>query len=609
MGSNAPAQDVFNILLATDIHLGYAEKEAERADDSFNTFEEILRIAVERKVDFILLGGDLFHDHRPSQTCLFRCMSLIRQYCMGDRPVSVEFLSDQSVNFQHCKNPVVNYEDPNLNISIPIFSINGNHDDCSAMEVSAMDVLASTGLVNYFAKWDDFQKVDVSPLLIQKGKTRLAIFGLSYMKDERLSRLFRNGKVQLFRPKEDKESWFNLMVLHQNRADHGVYTYIPEEALDDFLDLVMWGHEHECRISPEWNPSQSFYVTQPGSSVATSLSKGETAEKHVGLLQVHKKEFKLEAIKLQTVEQYVAAHVEKLIEQSRSQLTGHKLQPKEPLIRIRVEYKEEWQIFNSSIFGQQFINRVANFKDIILLRLEYSTEKKKKFDDGLDMGVMEFILRQEDMQSSEGTSVEKVVEKYFENTEEDRQLKVHSVKGLGAAIQKLLDYGDERALDNLVDHQIKKLKGHLFKNVTESLNTVVDEIERFRVERMNKAEEEAKEDREFLDRDAEKRGTGISQMETTDIKNDDFSSDDDDSVYLNSTMTNRTRGGRGARGARGVRGKGAAPKETSDSPGHSRGGASPRRARGRGSRGARASSRAATSLSPFLSKLMPTHLL
>nr|CAD7451961.1 unnamed protein product [Timema tahoe] len=392
--------------------------------------------------------------------------------------VTVEFLSDQSVNFQHCKNPVVNYEDPNLNISIPIFSINGNHDDCSAMEVSAMDVLASTGLVNYFAKWDDFQKVDVSPLLIQKGKTRLAIFGLSYMKDERLSRLFRNGKVQLFRPKEDKEAWFNLMVLHQNRADHGVYTYIPEEALDDFLDLVMWGHEHECRIAPEWNPSQSFYVTQPGSSVATSLSKGETAEKHVGLLQV---------------EQYVAAHVEKLIEQSRSQLTGHKLQPKEPLIRIRVEYKEEWQIFNNSIFGQQFINRVANFKDIILLRLEYSTEKKKKFDDGLDMSVMEFILRQEDMQSSEGTSVEKVVEKYFENTEEDRQLKVHSVKGLGEAIKSLLDYDDEKVLDKLVNHQIEKLKGHLFKNVTESLTTVVDEIERFRVERMNKAEEEAKE--------------------------------------------------------------------------------------------------------------------
>ncbi|CAG2057003.1 unnamed protein product [Timema podura] len=279
-------------------------------------------------------------------------------------------------------------------------------------------------------------------------------------------------------------------------------------------------------------------------------------------------------------------------------LVGHKLQPKEPLIRIRVEYKEEWQIFNNSIFGQQFINRVANFKDIILLRLEYSTEKKK-FDDGLDMSVMEFILRQEDMQSSEGTSVEKVVEKYFENTEEDRQLKVHSVKGLGAAIQKLLDYGDEKSLDNLVNHQIGKLKGHLFKNVTESLTTVVDEIERFRVERMNKAEEEAKE---------------VIVQSALIAKRPGFLSlpgDDDDSVNLNSTtMTStRTRGGRGARGARGGRGKGAALKETSDSPGHSRGGASPRQARGRGSRGVRASSRATTSLSPFHSKLMAVHFL
>lgn len=25
--------------------------------------------------------------------------------------------------------PAVNYEDPNLNISIPVFSIHGNHDD------------------------------------------------------------------------------------------------------------------------------------------------------------------------------------------------------------------------------------------------------------------------------------------------------------------------------------------------------------------------------------------------------------------------------------------------------------------------------------------------
>lgn len=50
---------------------------------------------------------------------------------MGDGEVNIEFLSDQDVNFKHQTNPQVNYEDPNINISIPVFSIHGNHDDPS----------------------------------------------------------------------------------------------------------------------------------------------------------------------------------------------------------------------------------------------------------------------------------------------------------------------------------------------------------------------------------------------------------------------------------------------------------------------------------------------
>ena len=56
---------------------------------------------------------------------------------------------------------------------------------------------------------------------------------------------------------------------------------MPETALSDFLHLVVWGHEHECRVWPEENPVQRFYVTQPGSSVATSLSEGEAKPKYV----------------------------------------------------------------------------------------------------------------------------------------------------------------------------------------------------------------------------------------------------------------------------------------------------------------------------------------
>lgn len=65
-----------------------------------------------------------------------------------------------------------------------------------------------------------------------------------------------------------------------SRSKHGPTNYIPEQFLDDFLDLVVWGHEHECLIAPTRNEQQLFYVTQPGSSVATSLSPGEATKKY-----------------------------------------------------------------------------------------------------------------------------------------------------------------------------------------------------------------------------------------------------------------------------------------------------------------------------------------
>lgn len=57
-----PKDELFTILYATNNHLGYLEKDPIRINDSFITFEEILQRAVEQQVDFILLGGNLFHD-------------------------------------------------------------------------------------------------------------------------------------------------------------------------------------------------------------------------------------------------------------------------------------------------------------------------------------------------------------------------------------------------------------------------------------------------------------------------------------------------------------------------------------------------------------------
>lgn len=67
--------------------------------------------------------------------------------------------------------------------------------------------------------------------------------------------------MELLRPKDIEP--FNIFVLHQNRVKHSDYAYISENRLHKFLNLVIWGHEHECRITPELNEG-GYYISQPG---------------------------------------------------------------------------------------------------------------------------------------------------------------------------------------------------------------------------------------------------------------------------------------------------------------------------------------------------------
>jgi double-strand break repair protein MRE11 len=53
---------------------------------------------------------------------------------------------------------------------------------------------------------------------------------------------------------------------------------------DDSIDLVVWGHEHDCRIIPEPVVGKKYRISQPGSSVATSLADGESLDKLVSPL-------------------------------------------------------------------------------------------------------------------------------------------------------------------------------------------------------------------------------------------------------------------------------------------------------------------------------------
>jgi double-strand break repair protein MRE11 len=393
-------------LVSTDNHVGFEERDPIRKDDSWRTFDEIMQLARTRDVDMVLLGGDLFHDNKPSRKAMYQVMRSLRKNCLGMKPCELEFLSDATEVFEGSAS-YVNYEDPDINISIPVFSIHGNHDDPSGDgHYCSLDLLQMAGLVNYFGRVPEADNIHVKPVLLQKGKTKLALYGLSNVRDERMYRTFRDNKVRFYRPNQQKAEWFNLLTLHQNHYAHTPTSYLPENMLPDFMDLVIWGHEHECLIDPQRNAETGFHVMQPGSSVATSLVPGEAVTKHVAILSITGKTFEVEKIPLKTVRPFITDEiclatdkrfkglerkqdnrqditkrlmviVEEMIEKANAAwLSIHQdgdgyedEDPPLPLIRLKVEYTApegaKFEVENPQRFSNRFSGKVANQNDVV----------------------------------------------------------------------------------------------------------------------------------------------------------------------------------------------------------------------------------------------------
>ncbi|KAG6462519.1 hypothetical protein O3G_MSEX013308 [Manduca sexta] len=486
-------EDTLRVLIASDIHLGHLENDAIRGEDSFIAFEEVLSLAVQYDVDLVLLGGDLFDQAKPTPSCMFKCTEIIRKYCFGDKPVGVELLSDQLENFAR----VVNYEDPNLNVSYPILSIHGNHDDPVGQgSISSLDILSITGLVNYFGKWTDYTHVRISPVLLQKGSTRLALYGLSHLKDQRLSRLFAEKKVEMERPDETLD-WFNLLVLHQNRADRGPGNYISEEVLPKFLDLVVWGHEHDCHLygmKGNKRENDSFSVIQPGSTVATSLAAGEALPKHCGLLQIHKGDYSVKPLPLQTVrpfifktiviseenlgdegvnenekiQEFLKERVNQAIEEASKMRSGHEKQPELPLIRLSVFYERESQDFNRMRFGQNFNGLVANPNDLLVMKREKKVREKKERapDEEADMtGV-----------AAAAADVESLLRSYYEAQPRDKRLSVLSVRIVTEAVREFTLKHNDEALRRAFDAHKRRCIAALMDSTAETEEEIVERL-------------------------------------------------------------------------------------------------------------------------------------
>jgi len=506
--------DTIRILVATDSHVGYNERDAERKDDSWRTFHEVMCLAKEHDVDMVLHAGDLFHENKPSRKSMYQVMRSLRMNCLGEKPCELEMLSDASENFGGMIDHV-NYEDEDINIAIPVFAIHGNHDDPSGEgSFSPLDLLQASGFVNYFGRTPEVDKIAVKPVLLQKGGTKLALYGLSNVRDERLFHTWRDGNVKFFQPGTQKDEWFNLMSVHQNHHAHTPTSYLPENFLPEFMDLVVWGHEHECLIDPRYNPEMGFHVMQPGSSVATSLMPGEAVPKHVCILSVTGKEFTTENIRLKTVRPFIMKEIvlaeEKEIKQkelwrvsdNRAKITQHlnkiiedlidearrdwlelqvdreegdDIEVPLPLVRLRVEYTApppgEFHCENPQRISNRFMGRVANVNDVVQFH-----RKKKSANRSLKNTAEEPDEQLLAELTIDSVKVDKLVKEFLTA----QTLTILPQNSFGDAVSQFVDKDDKHAMETFVRESLKNQLKHLMEANEVEEEEIIKEMAEYR---------------------------------------------------------------------------------------------------------------------------------
>lgn len=284
-------ENTISIVLATDVHLGYKHDDDILGGDSFKAMEETFQIAERDNADLLLLGGDLFEKNNPKTTVMDRTVNLFKKYVVGKGDIKLKLLSDPVRNFGHTSDLIKqpHWTLPWLSVKKPVLSVHGNHDNpTGVLDSSAIDLLAEAGLLSHFGRNRAEQaklKHNVYPVILQKGKTKIAIYGWGYITDQKFRKMLDFGHINFVTPK-NVEEYFNIMVIHQNRGPRSSRTdFFPEDEIPDFIDYCLWGHEHDQKF--EVIQSNDVLVDQPGSTVVTSLCDGETSHRRIGVLKIH----------------------------------------------------------------------------------------------------------------------------------------------------------------------------------------------------------------------------------------------------------------------------------------------------------------------------------
>ena len=287
--------------------------------------------------------------------------------------------------------------------------------------------------------------------------------------------------------------------------------YLPENFLPGFLDLVVWGHEHECLIEPHYNSEMGFGVMQPGSSIATSLMPGEAAPKHVAVLSITGKDFKVEPIRLKTVRpfimkdivlqedkefkkhiksgsnrthitQYLMTIVEDLIKEAKKGWLEAQDEPEQdeelvaplPLVRLRVEYTAPgggtYEVENPQRFSNRFVGKVANTNDVVSF-IRKKAGASRKAANGIELAE-DSVLSQLSLDS---IKVDRLVREYLQA----QKLLILPQNSFGDAVNQFVDKDDKHAMEMFVTESLEYQTKHLLSiddGDDEGMSTAMDNI-------------------------------------------------------------------------------------------------------------------------------------
>ncbi|MEM4630306.1 MAG: metallophosphoesterase [Candidatus Diapherotrites archaeon] len=233
----------------SDTHLGFGEG-SERFEDSFLALSQALRIFVEKKVDFILLGGDVFDSVDPSNEVL--CKTISHLSFLKDKPCFVSVVIEK---FGENVSSKLSFS------SLPIFAIHGNHEFLGKDRKSTLDVLSEANLIYYFHS---------SKLSISKGNEKVVVFGLGAVPEK-----FALDVFSKWNPVPEKNCC-NILLLHQGfkefmAVEDEMVATLSLENLPKGFDLVVNGHLH-------WSNVQNLHSGKfllAGSTIPTSIKSLE----------------------------------------------------------------------------------------------------------------------------------------------------------------------------------------------------------------------------------------------------------------------------------------------------------------------------------------------